>query len=468
MNAKKIINYVLVTLSLIFFIVVQYYIFKLDVFPKKYYLLFTIIEVLLLIISIAFTFLKKKVFSIISIVLSILLILFNSFGIYYIKHLDKFIEKGFTGDVINYSTYCIISSKDNPVNSMDEITLDRVINYYTHSVNNDKAREKLGDFIYEEIDNLSNYLDENTNTNSYLLLDKVNYSIYNELKNEVNNYKVIYEFDIETVEKRSTEVKDSYNILLVGRDFGGRDDLNLLITINNKTRQVLLTGMTRDLYIDASGYDFKDSLTSMFALGEDVVVSSIENFYQTKIDFKMSIYTENFVKVVDTIGGLEFCSPKSFTTTHAKILGTYDDTQGEKLYVKKGCYEYNGIEILTIARERLAFNPKGDHQRQENCRKILISIVKKVLSASTLTNYAEVLDSLNGLFSTNINRDTMAILVRNALDNPNYEVIEQYVGGEQSYDIPLGIGRIGGPAIYPNTNDTIKARAKIKEILNNE
>ena len=62
----------------------------------------------------------------------------------------------------------------------------------------------------------------------------------------------------------------------------------------------------------------------------------------------------------------------------------------------------------------------------------------------------------------------MAILVRNALDNPNYEVIEQYVGGEQSYDIPLGIGRIGGPAIYPNTNDTVKARAKIKEILNNE
>ena len=43
MNKKKIINYSLLGIAFILFVVVQYYIFKIDVFQKKYYLLFTII-----------------------------------------------------------------------------------------------------------------------------------------------------------------------------------------------------------------------------------------------------------------------------------------------------------------------------------------------------------------------------------------------------------------------------------------
>ncbi len=466
MNIKKIINYVLILIFLILFIVLQYFIIKLDVLPQKYYLLLTIIEALLAIITILFSFLKNKIFNIISIILSILLIIINSFGIYYVKHLDKFIEKGFTGDIVNLSTFYLISSKDNQVNSIDDITLDKPVNYYVNSVNNDKAREKLGNYIYEEVNNLSSYLENNKNTNNYLLLDKINYSLYSEL-NPNNNYKVIYEFDIKTVEKRNFEVKDTYNVLIIGKDFVGRDDLNIIVTINNKTHQVLLTGMTRDLYIDAVGYNFKDTVSSMHALGEDVVVKSLENYFDTTIDFKVSIYTNNLVKLVDTIGGVEFCSTVNFRTTHAKVLGTYDDSKGEKMYVKKGCREYSGIEILTIARERIAFNPKGDHQRQENCRQILTNIVKKVASISTLSNYSEILDSLSGLFTTNMNRNTMAILVRNALNNPNYEIIESYVGGEQTYNAPLGIERWKGSAIYPNEKEAINARAKIKEILNN-
>ena len=467
MNIKKIINYSLITISVILFIVLQYYIFKLDVFPKKYYLILTFIEVLLFAITIIFAVLKKMVFNIISIILSIILIVFNSFGIYYVKHLDKFIDNGFTGDIVNLSTFYIISSKDNPASSIDDVTFDKKLYYYTHSVNIDIAKEKLGNYIFEEVEDLSKYLEENNNTNNYLLIDKINFNIYDEIKVNENNYKVIYKFDIETIEKRNVEVKDSYNILILGKDFGERDDLNLIVTVNNRTHQILLTGMTRDLYIDAVGYDFKDSLTSMHALGEDVVIKSLEKFFDTTIDYKISIYTENMVKLVDTLGGVEFCSPTNFRTTHAKVLGTYDDTQGERMYVKKGCREYSGIEILTIARERLAFNPKGDHQRQENCRQILTNLVKKVASTSTLTNYSEVLDSLSGLFKTNINRNTLAILVRNALENPNYEVIESYVGGEQSYEIPLGISRWRGPAIFPNEKDAENARAKLKEILNN-
>lgn len=467
MNKRKIINYIFLVIAIISFIVLQYFILKLDIIPKTYYLLFTCIEVFILLIAGVFSFLKKKVFYITSIVLSVLLIIVNSFGYYYIKHLDKFIDDGFTGDIISLSTYYLISSSNNEVTSIDDVTLDKTIYYYTHSMDNEKAREKLGNYIYEPVEKLSDYLNNNTESKSYLLIDKVNYNFYTELDFEhKDSYKVVYEFDIEKVEKRNLEVKDVYNIFLVGKDFWGRDDLNLIITINNRTHEVLLTGMTRDLYIDAVGYGFKDSLTGMYVLGEDVVIKSLENFFDITIDYKITVYTENLVDIVDNIGGIEFCSPIGFRTTHAKVLGTYDDTKGEKMYVPKGCRSYNGIEILTIARERKAFNPKGDHQRQENCRQILITIAKKLASMSTLSNYGEVLDSLNGLFQTNMNRNTMALLVRNALEGIEYTVDQSYVGGEQSWREPLGIERWPGPAIYPNTNDANNARAKLQEIIN--
>ena len=378
---KEVINFSLIGIAFILFLIVQYYIFKIDVIPKKYYLLFTGIELVLFAIAIFLSLLKKIAFKIIGIIIAILLIIINSFGIYYIKHLDKFIDDGFTGDIINISTFYLISSNKNDISSIDGVTLDNKIHFYSHSINVELAKEKLGEYLYEPIENINDYLTANIETNNYLLLDKLNYVIYMEDNSEIMaNYKTVYEFDVKTVEKRNLEVKDSYNIFIVGKDFGGRDDLNMLVTINNKTDQVLLTSMPRDLYVEAVGYGYKDSLTDMYTLGEDTVIKSVENFYQTTIDYKVQIIAENLVDVVDELGGIEFCSPKNFTTIHAKVLNTYDDSTGEKMYVKKGCKTYNGIEILTIARERAAFIPKGDHQRQENCRQIIINIFKKVAS----------------------------------------------------------------------------------------
>ena len=463
---KKIINYLLIAIGIILFIILQYLINKLGIIPQKYYLLFTIVEVLLFAIAIVFSFFKKIVFYIISIILSILLIVTNSFGYYYIKNFDKFIDKGFTGEIVNLTSYLVVTSSNNEITDIKEVTLDKKINYYTHSINNEIAKEKLGNYVYEPVDNLENYLQTNKESKEYLLIDKTNYSIFTELKTDSDkDYKILYDFDIETVEERNFEVKDSYNIFVIGKDFWGRDDLNLLITVNTNTHEVLFTSMPRDLYIDAVGYNFKDSLTGMYCLGDDVVIKSIENFYGITIDYKVKVFTENLVDIVDKLGGLEFCSNKSFTTTHAKVIGTYDDSTGSKMYVKKGCYTYNGIEILTIARERKAFNPKGDHQRQENCRKILINILKKLGSMSTLSNYTEILDSLNGLYSTNMNRNAVAILIRSAIDNKGYSIYEQHVGGEL-YNRPLGIERWNGPAIYPDQGEADSARAKIQEILN--
>ena len=188
----------------------------------------------------------------------------------------------------------------------------------------------------------------------------------------------------------------------MGKDFSReRNDLNMLITVNTITRKVLITSIPRDYYIPAVGYKYKDSLMVMGILGDDVVIKSIESYFGIEIDFKINVYTENLVDIVDKIGGIEFCSDISYRTTHALVQDTYNDNLGKKFYVKKGCQHLNGIQTLTVARERLAFKGEngGDRVRQVNCRKIMISILKKILSTSTLTNYSSILDSFSGFYS---------------------------------------------------------------------
>ena len=463
----QLLNYLFTTVSIVLFLILFHYVRKVGVIPDKYVILFVVIEILAIISEIVLVIFKKKSLYIISLIISIILIVINSFGIYYVKHLNKFIDDGFTGEIINTSTYYLLTSNSNSVSNIDEVTLDFEIDYYKNSINNQLAKSKLGEYKYNEIDNLTNYLNDLKDSNKYLLIDKINYGICIELNPIISkdDYKVIYEFNIETIEERNFDVKTSYNIFVIGKDFSNeRDDLNMLITINTDTHEVLFTSMPRDYYIDAVGYGFKDSLTNMYALGDETIIKSIENFYQIKVDYKVTLYTENLVDIVDKIGGVEFCSNVNFRTTHAKVLGTYDDTKGEKMYVKKGCYNYNGIEILTIARERVAFNPKGDHQRQENCRKILINILKKLASLSTLSNYTEILNSLNGLYKTNMNKNAVVKLIRSVLDGNEYKISEQHVGGEL-YNRPLGIERWVGPALYPNMEEVKNAIKKMKEIL---
>ena len=469
MKAKKIAIYLSSIVALLSFVVIFIYIRKVGVIPNKYVFLFTIIELLLLILGFFLGSLKKIYFYIISILIFLLLTIGNSFGIYYVKHLNKFIDNSFTGEIINTTNFYVITSVNNNVNSLDEVTIDKVINYHSNSKNIEKAIDKLNDYEFVAIDSLKDYLLNNKETNTYLLISSSSFIAYTEADEEISedNYKIIYEFDIVTTEKRNDEEKDVYNILILGKDFSNeRDDLNMLVTVNTKTRKILITGMPRDYYIQVHGKNYGNSLTFMFEYGEEVQMKSIEEHFDTTIDYKFVLYARNLVDVVDTIGGVEFCTDVSFTTTHAQVL-TYDDSKGNKLRVTKGCHTLNGIEALTVARERVAFNPKGDHQRQENCRQLLINILKKIASLSSLSNYSEILDSLNGLYQTTMNRNTAVRLIRSVLENNDYEIIQQYVSGSQDKN-PIGKEVLVTWAVVPDKEQLEAAKAKIKEILNEE
>ena len=265
------------------------------------------------------------------------------------------------------------------------------------------AKETLGEYNYKEQEKIE------IKENDIFLIDVNNYKL---LKEE---YKIIHEFNIEIKEKRNTTAKETYNIYIGGRDFTRTlMDFNMIITINTKTNTILLTSIPRDYYIYMREYNQNDSLEYMGILGEKTITNSLEDLLDIKIDYYASVYTDGLVEIVDILGGIEYCSDMQFTTTHSMIQDSYDDSYGEKLTINKGCQHLNGIQTLTLARERK--NVGSDRQRQKNCRQILKAILNKSISTTTLTNYNELLSKVSNLYQTNINEETITTLIKSLIN----------------------------------------------------
>ena len=422
-------NYLIITaIMLIVNILLFIFTNKLNILPIKYYLLIFGIIVVLEIVSILFILLKKKILNIIGYILSIILIIVNICGIYYVRVTDNFLDKSFNNDNREYTTTFYIVSKKDSNNTLDNI-VGKDIGYYKDTPNIEQAITELG-YKYKvntiSYDNIS----EMFNGISYILIEKNLYDYTFEIDKSLNklDYDIIYEYTLtfqETIDSNTEENDDNYipetnniNIYIGGTDFTNQlYDFNMIVSINKDTHKVLLTSIPRDYHIPVYGKGGRsDNMGYHGAWGITTSMKSLEQLLNIKIDYYVKVRTSSLVGVVDTLGGIQFCSDKSFYTTHATILDSYDDSKGNKLYVKKGCYNYNGTEILTISRERLAYSG-GDRQRQKNCQSILISIFNKATSPSVIKNYQSLLDSISDLYTTSIPRDMITSYIRDILDN---------------------------------------------------
>jgi LCP family protein required for cell wall assembly len=280
-----------------------------------------------------------------------------------------------------------------------------------------------------------------------------------------DDYKVIYSFDITIDEKVDTnELKDVINIYIGGFDFTDKNnDFNMLVTLNRKTKKVLLTSIPRDYYLYVPELEMSEALDYTMVWGVNLPISALENLFDIKIDYYVKIDTSSLVGIVDALGGVNFCSDTSYVTTHSLVDDTYDDSKVKHLKVTKGCKEYSGIEILTIARERLAF-PDGDRQKQKNCQQIIINIVDKMTSFDSVTKYTELLDKLSDLYTTNMPSKLLTSVVKDAIDGDKWKIDTQSVDGTKGSGlIHLGTSRAWS-ILIPDENSVSKAKDNMKKI----
>ena len=465
---KTIIKNVLSILVVIITILSIQTMISLNVLPVKYLWTFIISECLLLGLGIVLYNLKRKIWFILGILFLLLSLIGNSFLYYYLNKTNRYINENFAIETYKVKVpYYVITSFNNNVNGLEEIDNNTTIYYYEYSRAIQEALKKLGKHNYKGTNIGYETLEKVLSHNLYLIISKADFDFIIDASNEMESsqFNIINEFEVLEEVNMNISTPDAYSIYVNGLDYSGnRRDYNLIATINTKTHKIVLTSIPRDFYIYVPAYGLNDSLTALGTVDPEISKEALESLFNTKIDYTLNLYTESLVKIVDTIGGVDFCSNTSFYTTHDLTLGSYDD-YGEKLYVSKGCRTYNGLEALAIARERKHLKG-GDRARQDNCRQLIINIGKKLATITTLTNYSDILNSFDGMYTSNINKTTITNLVKMIIENPNFEIIEQSVDGVDG----KGTGRLGQWGeiwtLDPKMDTVEAASNKINEVLN--
>ena len=456
-------------IDLVLFVVLLFLIFNVNILPTKYLILVIALLLVINILGIVLVNLKKKVLKIIGVIILILSIILSGVGSYYLFTTNNFLNESFNSVKKTVSTYYIVTSSDNKYSKKSDIK--GKVYYYKDSANIKNVLKVVKEDLKvktSSYDDVTSMIQDVVNKKiDFMLIDKSSHNIVLDLDNNISKkeLKVVYEFDIEKYENKKEDSKDAFNILISGKDFAGLTDYNAVVTVNTNTHEILLTSIPRDYYMEIAGQNGKkDSLSHLFIYDEETLEKTLENFFDIDIDYVINIKAEGLVKIVDEVGGITYCSDQAFTTTHALILNDYNDAGKQKLYVKKGCQELNGIETLTVARERNAFVGR-DRMRQKNAQKIIIAIFDKMKSANLFTKYNDILDALGDSYSTTIPKKVVTDIAKDTIDGANWKFITQSVDGSDKWDADIAILNGKGYAMIPNTQDVVNATNKMNEVL---
>lgn len=236
-----------------------------------------------------------------------------------------------------------------------------------------------------------------------------------------------------------------------------RSDVNILAVVNPQTKQVLLLNTPRDYYVpNPAGKGALDKLTHCGNYGVSCSVEALGDLYNVQINYYGQINFTGFEKLIDAIGGVTVYSDESFRT----VSGTY---------IKAGENQLNGEKALQFARERYNVSG-GDNARGKNQMKVIKAVIEKLTSSTTLiSKYADILDSLEGMFATNFTTDEISSLVKMQLDDMASWNIQSFAvtgtgGYAETYSWP-------GEQLYvmrPNEDTVAYASKLIQKVLDGE
>lgn len=482
-NGYKIVGILLLISSLILFGIVLY----INILPMKYLLALGGILLFVNLVLDFFLFRKrvkkkpKRVCTVFALLFSIIFLIgsffiFKTFGV-----LDDMSQ-----DYKTY-TYHVLVKSDSNAEKIEDIASKNLGYYNDNSSATKKALEKLDTVVktkgdsYGNLDGLGKAL-INDETDAILLENSQKIKLENAgggstlnnsdsstgdtsvLSNFCDKTKVIYTFKVRVkVDSKGIDVtKDVFNIYISGMDEYGkvseisRSDVNMILTINPKTKQILMTNVPRDYYVqlhDTTGY--KDKLTHAGTYGVDTSIKTLEDLLGIKLDYYFKVNFSSLENIVNALDGVDVYSEYDFQSWNG-----YNFTKG-----------YNHVEgkaALAFARERHTFTD-GDNQRGKNQQALIEAIFRKCTSSSIITKYNSLLDSLQDSMITDMPMKSITSLAKMQLrDNASWNITSNSLTGTGSYEYTYTYNFQELYVMVPNEDSVTEAKEKINKVVSGE
>ncbi len=240
--------------------------------------------------------------------------------------------------------------------------------------------------------------------------------------------------------------QERLNILLLGVDKRPdeqgppRTDTIIVVSIDQKTGQTSMLSIPRDLWVPIPGYNINAKINMAYAIGElrkypgggpALVKKTVSDLIGYPIHYYAMVDFNGFRKLIDLIGGIEVCVPK---TIHDEKFPT-EDYGYETLHIEAGCQHMDGDLALKYARTRHVDSDYGRARRQQQ---VIMAVRDKILQANMLptliAHIPEILHNLSGSVETDIPLDRLIALARLAQkiqpEDIQREVIDNRYGEE--------------------------------------
>ena len=287
--------------------------------------------------------------------------------------------------------------------------------------------------------------------------------IEQEYPDHAKKIKKIYTKELtKSVEAPKVSQNKAFNIYISGIDTYGpissvsRSDVNIIMTVNQETKKILLTTTPRDAYVPIAdgGNNQNDKLTHAGIYGVDASIHTLENLYGIDLNYYARLNFTSFLKLIDLLGGVDVYNDQEFTLLQGKY------------HFPVGNVHLDSEQALGFVRERYSL-ANGDGDRGRNQQKVISAIIQKLTSAEALKNFDDIMQSLQDSVQTNMPPETMVSLVNAQLvSGGKYTVITRDLKGTGRMDLPsyaMPDSSLYMLEVDPNSLETLKT--EIKDIM---
>lgn len=440
-------------------------------------IVYKVIYILLVVLLAGFTFgLAKKgwkavVISVVSIIVSVVMI----YGSDALKQVDNTIDEITSTPEEVKTEMVVVVLKESEAEDISDLS-QFLIAYMPeeHEEETQKLMEEInnnihGEAHYCEFSNITDMIDAlYTKTIDALIVDSAFIDVVSAFEGYTDfeeRISIVYTYEITNyihlVEKGESNL-ESFIVYISGIDkFGhisvrSQSDVNILMVVNTKTKQIQLVNTPRDYFITFPNTNgVKDKLTHAGLYGVDNSMGALEALYDIKIDYFVRMNFSGFEDIIDALGGVDVYSQYDFTVEPIK-------------HYTVGINHLTGIEALAFARERKSF-AAGDHVRGRNQMAVIQATINKILSPEILYSYTDVLASMGETFQTNMTSEEIYSLVRMQLADMSAWTVETYaVTGTGSSSTTFTMPNMATYVMIPNDAEVEEAKGIIASVLNAE
>lgn len=236
----------------------------------------------------------------------------------------------------------------------------------------------------------------------------------------------------------------------------GRTDVDMAVTVNPNTHQIVITSLPRDSYIPNPYYDGEyDKLTHLGLSGIDNTLKGLGEYIDEPIENYVLVNFTTFMQIVEALGGVTIENPYTFTAINGTTF-------------HQGTINMPADIALLYCRERQNL-PDGDFGRNMHQQLVMQAIIEKITSPEGILKFNDILDSIKGYFLTNVSSDSIYALVRKQLDeNINWNIVRYSIQGETGSNYCASVSGQALSVVYPYDNQIEFVRNVINQVVEGE